>query len=166
MTLKDLPHDELSPARVWRELDEDTRKLAATSLYDDAAGRREADQAVARAIRFREAALRRLPVEQRAAHLLRSVRPDDSLAGSLLMALHVQHRRPMLEAFLTDLNIPQNGGIIDESYELTSPEPEALSAGVNNLYEKFSRSEVEVYLASLLALDPDTWGGLAELLRR
>jgi hypothetical protein len=166
--LERLPLEELEPAALWAELDDGTRRLAAESLYggarDSGAGRAEADRAIAAAIRFRPVAVRRLPVERRVGYLLRVVRPDDALATSLLLALHLERRVPLLEAFLDRLEIPQQDGAIDDGYDLQPPPGDRLAAAVDGL-EDFPRGEVEIYLASLVALDPDTWGGLVPILR-
>ena len=39
-----------------------------------------------------------------------------------------------------------------------------LAPAVNALHERFDAPDVDLYLASLLALDPETWGGLKPLL--
>ena len=57
-------------------------------------------------------------------------------------------------------------GVIDEEYEPTPQDPEDLSKAVARLLEEFPVREVEVYLATLVALDPDTWGGLALVFRQ
>jgi hypothetical protein len=146
-----IPAEELTPARLWAELDDDTRRLAARSLYrgewEDPMGRREADLAIAEALRFREVA----------------VRPDDSLARSLLLALHLGQRKPILESFLDALEIPHEGGMIDENFDLEPPDAARLTGAVEKLRAGFPDDEVEIYLASLLAMDPETWAGLAEL---
>ena len=165
MELSRLTLDDLSPARVWTELDDQTRDLAARAVYGDSTWRREADAAVADAIRFRAVAVKKLPLEKRVSYLLRAVRPDDSLASTLLLALHLGHHVEMLQTFLDDLGIPNESGMIDERHEIRAPLPDRLSAATKNLFEKFDRQDVEIYLASLLAMDPDTWGALADLLK-
>ena len=101
---------------LWAEMDVETRRLAARCLYasdwDDVAARAEADAAIATALRFRAAAVRRLPLPKRVEYLTRVVRLDDSLATGLLRALHLSERRRMLGAFLDTLGIPQNDGVI------------------------------------------------------
>jgi hypothetical protein len=158
------PLDPLTPSALWSELDADTRLLAAQSLYRDPSARREADLAIAVALRFREAAVRKLPVQQRLSYLLRAVRADDSLAASLLLALHLAHRRPLLQAFLERLGIPQREGLIDAEYALEPFGKAELAAPVAELFERFPAGEVELYLRSLLALDPGVWSALGELL--
>ena len=55
--------------------------------------------------------------------------------------------------------------MIAEDYELGPVAANGLAPAVGKLHERFDGAEIEVYLASLLALDPDVWGGLGELLR-
>ncbi len=163
--LQNLPLDKLTPTRLWSALDEPVRRLAIHAMYDDPELRREVDQALAEALRFRPAAVRKLPVDRRVDHFVRRVRPDNSLATNLLTTLHLAHRRPLLGAFLDALDIPNDDGLIPPGHE---PEPFAadrLAPAVDGLRERFDTADVDVYLATLLALDPDAWGGLRPLLR-
>jgi len=156
--------DTSSPAALWSSLDDETREQAARSLYQakttPASGRTEADAAVCAAIRFRPTAVRRLPVERRIGYVLRAVRPDDSLACTLLLALHLDRRATMLETFLGRMGIPNDGGLIDEAYEMEPPGPERLAPAVAEIHERFPSREVELYLASLQAIDPETWAAI------
>lgn len=167
--LEQISLDDVTPAELWPKLDEETRREAARSLYQgrrsDGAFRREADLAIAAAIRFREVAVRKLSADKRIDYLLRSVHPDDSLAANLLLALHLEQRCPVLTTFLDRLEIPHEEGMIDGEFDLQPPPPERLAPAIDALYDGFAREQVEVYLASLLALDPETWAGLPEALR-
>ena len=166
--LRSLPLEGLSSSRLWAHLDPGLRALAARSLYahdwGDAPTRREADLAVAQALRSREASVRRLPVEKRALYLARLVRPNDRLASSLLLAFHLKLRRPLLGTFLDALGIPHRDGLISDDHGLGAPEPAALARAASTLFVEHAAEEVETYLAALLAMDPDVWGGLAKLL--
>lgn len=166
--LRSLPLEGLSPARLWTHLDAPLRLLAARSLYahdwGNSPARREADLAVAQALRWRETAIRKLPLEKRADYLARAVRPGDSLASSLLTAFHLEQRQPLLAAFLDELGIPHQGGLIHEGHEMKAPSPEDLARAVAKLFAAHPRDEVETYLATLLALDAEVWGGLSKLL--
>ena len=159
--------DNLNPFTLWGGLDAETRTEAARALYsrdhDDHDARHEADQALAEAMRFRLVAVRKLPIEKRAARLAALPRLDESLVSALLIALHVARRRPMLAVFLDHLGIPHNEGVIDGGYEPEPHNPESLSKAVDGLLEEFPIREVEVYLATLMAMDPDTWDGLARV---
>jgi len=165
MPLQELPIDDLSPSRLWGALDAETRALAARAMYGERETRREADAAVASALRFRPAAVSKLPVEQRVNYLLRAVHPDDGLAGSLLLALHLTYRRPLLAAFLDRLGIPHDDGLIDPDHDVEQIDPQTLTAAVEQLYTSFPAADVELYLTSLVAMDPDAWSGLLPALR-
>jgi hypothetical protein len=160
-----IPLEKLTPSRVWAELAPEAKALAAQALYarsEEAGNREEANLAIASALRFRIQAVRQLPVEKRVHYLVRAVRPDDSLASSLLTKLHLEHRAGMLSSFLDALEIPQRDGVIDEEVELEPIDAARLSAAADRLRERYPADEVEVYLATLVAMDPDIWRGLAE----
>lgn len=167
--IDELPEGKLTPSRLWSAMDVETRRIAAGSLYeqadDDASDRREAENAIAKALRFRPESVRKLPAARRADYLARVVCPDDSLASSLLIALHLVHRRPMLSAFLDELGIPQHGGLIDSGHEIDPLDAAQLESAVARLRESFPTAEVELYLASLAAMDADVWSGLEPILR-
>jgi hypothetical protein len=162
----DLAH--CSPSQLWASLDSDERVLAARSLYahdwGDNPARREADAAIMFGMRFRESAVRQLPHERRAAYLAKSVRPNDALAGSLLLAIHLENRRSMLAAFLDALGVPHVDGLIAEDYEPKAPTEKALSKAADALFAAFPARDVEIYLASLYVLDRVTWAGLEPVL--
>ena len=109
--------------------------------------------------------MRKLSAGKRIEYLLRAVRPDDSLAANLLLALHLEGRRALLTTFLDRLEIPHDEGMIDGDFDLQPPPPERLAPAVTALFEEFPAEQVEVYVASLVALDPDTWAGLPEVMR-
>lgn len=168
--LTQLAIDRLSPARLWASLDPETRLLAARSLYrhdwGQAPTRREADLAIASGMRFRDTMVRQLPGDKRAMYLAKNVFPTESLAGSLLLALHLEERRELLSAFLDALGVPHENGLIAEDHEMQVPSPQALEKAAAALFAKFDPERVEIYLASLLAMDTATWGGLSDVLTR
>jgi len=167
--LEKLPLRELTPARLWTELDPETRELAARTVYSDAldddTSRLEADTAIATALRFRPVAVRKLPFEKRVGYLLRAVRVDDSLASTLLLALHLGRRRPMLATFLDQLGIRHEEGVIQDD-EFEPPAEEKLAAAVRAVYASFPETEADVYFATLIAMEPEAWDGLIEVLER
>lgn len=161
------PHD-VDPAGLWAALDADVREEAVRAVYrgsrDQGQARREADRAIAAALNFREVAVRKLPTERRIGYVLRSVRPDDQLASTLLMGLHLEERTALLSAFLDALGIEHEDGLIGDD-EGAPPTPAALAEAVAAVSASFPADQVEVYLASLIAMDPETWGGLADAVR-
>jgi hypothetical protein len=132
--------------------------------HGDSAARVEADVAIARALRFRDVAVKKMPVDKRIAYLARAVRPDAALATHLLVALHLEQRRAMLAAFMDSLAIPHDEGQISQDHKLQPPAEAELAIAAAALRERFPADEVELYLASLLAIDPETWGGLGKVL--
>ncbi len=164
-----VPLDQLNASRLWAKLPAEVRLLAARSLYahrgSDDSSRREADATIAVGMRFRESAVRQLPVEKRAGYLAKGPAPSESLAASLLLALHLEQRRPMLRSFLEALGIPNEDGLITDDDALTPQAAESLAKAATRLFESFPADEVELYLLTLLALDPDNWGGLEPVLR-
>jgi hypothetical protein len=159
--------DRPTPSRVWTALPPEVKELAARAMYsrDQDDRRVEADMALATQLRFRPTAIRRLPIDKRVGYLARQVRPDDSLAGSLLMALHLDHRVEVLAAFLDALEIPHEGGMISDDFDLEPVAEDRLRAATAQLLKRLDVDEVEIYLLTLVALDPDTWGELAGVLR-
>jgi len=162
--------DAPTPARLWAELDPGTRRQAAAALYrgtrGHAAGRREADAAISAVLRFREVAVRRLTIERRVGYLSGAVRPDDGLATSLLLALHLERRTALLRTFLDQLGIPHQDGVIDDEADVDQIDFRRLDEAVDGLYAVHPREQVELYLASLITMEPEMWRGLAEALRR
>lgn len=158
-----------SPSQLWASLEPDVRLSAARSLYahdwGDAPTRREADFAIMHGMRFRETAVRQLPVEKRANYLARSIRPGDSLAGSMLLAFHLEQRRAMLGAFLDALGIPHDNGLIDDGHELKPPTRAAIEKAAKALRGTFPDADVELYLATLYVLDRSTWAALESILQ-
>jgi len=56
--------------------------------------------------------------------------------------------------------------MIDPQHDVEPPAPDRLADAVVALRAEFPAPDVELYLMSLLAMEPDTWGGLAEVLGR
>ena len=160
---------ELTPSRLWAGLDPETRELAARTVYSDAldddTSRLEADTAIATTLRFRPVAVRKLPLDKRVGYLLRAVRADDSLASTLLLALHLGKRRAMLAAFLDQLGIEHEDGVI-QAEDFDPPSAEAMSTAVEAVYEAFPAAEADVYFATLIAMEPEAWEGLVQVLER
>ncbi|TDI50805.1 MAG: hypothetical protein E2P01_00540 [Acidobacteria bacterium] len=158
--------DQLSPAGLWSQLDDTTREEAVRSVYSDGpgGGKLEADLAIANALRFRPDAVKQLPLERRVRYLLKTVHIDDSLASTILLALHLGERAEILQTFLDELGIPQTGGLIDEGHDLQPPDAEALTRAAASICARFDASQADLYLAALVALDPVTWGGLRDVI--
>jgi len=158
-----------APAQLWASLEPEVRLAAARSLYShdwgEAPTRREADFAIMQGMRFRESAVRQLSVDKRASYVARSIRPNDSLAGSMLLALHLEQRRAMLSAFLDALKVPHDNGLITEDHDMKPPTAAALAGAAKTVRDQFPADEVELYLATLFVLDRVSRAGLEPLLK-
>lgn len=158
--------ERLSPSRLWSAVDPEVREAAARAglTSEDEQVQAEAHLSLAMQLRFRPASIKTLPIDKRVRYLARQVRPDDSLASSLLLALHLGDRRALLGTFLDCLEIPHEDGLIDGDHDVEPPSEEALAGAAAALFEAHDDAHVELYLAALLALDPETWGGLRPVL--
>lgn len=163
--IRTLDLQSLSPSTLWSVLPEPVREEAARCAYHENApeSRKEVDQAVAAAIRFRPSAVRQLPVDRRVGYLLSAVHPGDSLALTLLIALHLHGRSQLLTTFLDDLEIEHERGAIREGFDLQPPKADRLRKAIESLLAAHPPDQVEVYLASLCVMDPDTWGGISAI---
>ena len=104
-------------------------------------------------------------MDKRVGYLLGAVRVNDALASTLLLALHLGRRRAILAAFLDQLGIEHEDGVIQVD-EFETPTAEKFTAAVGAVYEAFPADEAEVYFATLIAMEPEAWEGLIEVLER
>lgn len=160
---KDVP---ASPGRLWKRIPLDRRMEAAAAFWEDEEGvdqQAEALLAIASHFHFRLKTTRALPAERKVRYLASLPGLSDSVAGRVLVAFHLRHRRPMLAAFLDALGIAHDNGVLTAE-ELTPPDPARLAEAASKLRAEFPKDEVELYFQTLLVQDPETWDGLAALL--
>lgn len=160
---KDLP---ATPGRLWKRIPLDRRTEAATAFWKDEEGveqQAEALLAIASHFHFRLKTTRTLPLERKVRYLASLPGLSDGVAGRVLVAYHLEHRRPMLSAFLDTLGIAHDNGVLSGD-ELTAPEPVKLAEAAARLRAEFPKEDVDLYFQTLLVQDSDTWGGLAPLL--
>lgn len=116
---------------------------------------------VADARKMRPIAARKLPPEAQA-RIVATVRdPGEVLASSLLVALHLGPRKPMLIAFLDALGLPHEDGVLKDD----SAEPialENLKKACDALTSE-SPAAVRIYLNTLWLQDPDRWAHAREI---
>jgi hypothetical protein len=153
-------------SQLWKNLPPEKRVAAADALWRDAEAMEQQVEAIvllARRLNFRAKSVQTLPVEQRARHLARVPDVSDSLAARALVAYHFDIERPLMAAFLDALGVPHEEGLIT-SEELPPPAKEQLSGAIAKVHESFAQDDVDLYLRTLVALDPDTWTNLDALL--
>lgn len=156
------------PSEIWKRLPSATRLQAAEAFWRDAespeiaAQHAEAIVALARRLNFRPKSLQGLPVERRAKFLAQMPDVSDAIATRALIAFHFTARRPLMGTFLDALGIEHENGLITAE-NVAAPATQALAKAVDALRGSFDRSDVDLYLRTLAALDGDTWGNLDTL---
>jgi hypothetical protein len=157
---------ETTATRIWKHLAAEDRLEAAQALLREPAPDAFAAAlgAVIRARRLRPQVARTMPAEQQARILSSGLDPGEPLAASLLIALHLSARRPLLVAFLDALGLPHEDGVLKEEADaLPPPATDKLRDAVRGLEAAFPAGQVRAYLNTLLLQDPERWSGLAEV---
>jgi hypothetical protein len=154
---------EPTAVRVWKRLSAAERHSAANHLFAEPTPENvgAALGAIARARRMRPQAVRTMPAEDQARALAAILDPGEPLAGSLLVALHLGERRPLLSAFLDALGLPHEDGILKDDAGET-PTPDALRTAVGAL-AGFPRDHVALYLNTLFLQDAERWAAIGEV---
>ena len=154
------------PSQLWKQLTPERRQQSAEAFWKDnnaSVEHAEAIVAIAQRIKFRPKSVIALPVEKKARHLVALSAVSELVAARLLVAYHLAHQRPMMGAFLDALGIAHEEGLIKDE-EMEAPSAERLEQAVNALNAKFPVDDVALYLTTLWWQDPETWGGLEDLI--
>ena len=160
--------EQFRPSKLWKQMPPGRRLQAAEAFWQDEHSveqHAEAVMAVAQRLKFRAKSAAALPVEKKAKHLAALTSLSDTLAGRLLVSYHLTTQRPMMGRFLDALQIAHEDGLITEE-ELKAPSAELLGSAARALAADFPRDDVELYFATLVSQDPETWQGLTEVLPR
>ena len=155
----------VSAGQLWKHVPPERRAAAAQAFWAETNASAQADAMAEMAshLKFRPKSVQALPVEKKVRYLASMPALSDSVAGHVLVAYHVATKRPMMVAFLDQLGIKHDDGVIAEK-DLKPPEPRRLEAAVAKLFDEHPHEDVELYLSTLLVQDRDTWGGLAAVL--
>lgn len=161
-SLQEIP----TPAALWRSWSVERRTPLIEALWDGTDSRPlriSAIQYAARTRNIREAMLQK----QAAVAVSRLVRlptlPPPMATGIARHYLVLRHR-DMLAAFLDELQVPHDHGLLPESTE--PPSEEALAAAAAAVTAQFPADLVQLYFAVLLDSDGDTWRNLPIALGR
>lgn len=142
------------------------RRIAAAALFwaDDQSTEQqvEAVAALATHMKFRAKSVIALPLAKKAKYLATLPTVSETVAARALVTYHLERQRPMMAAFLDGLGIAHEDGLISEE-NVSKPEPEKLRTAAADLGTKYPREDVDLYFATLVSQDPDTWGALADL---
>jgi hypothetical protein len=153
------------PSILWKSLSAERKLQAADAFWKDGnAGVEQAEvmTAIAQRIKFRPKSVVALPREKKSKHLLALNNVSEMVAARLLVAYHLDQRRPMMASFLDALGVAHEDGLInDENFE--APSAERLQQAAHALSQSYPPEDVALYLTTLVWQDPETWGPLAEL---
>jgi hypothetical protein len=156
------------PVRIWKRMTAEQRMAAAEPFWADEQSTDQQIEAVALIashMKFRTKSVVGLPPEKRVKYLSTLPTISDAIVARALVSYHLERQRPMMSAFLDELGIThENGLIADET--VPAPSPEKLSAAARSLAGKFPVEDVRLYFATLVSQDPDTWGGLVDELQQ
>ncbi len=153
---------EPSASRVWRKLPREERLLAAAAFLRDPipALHATALAAIVRARRLRPQVARAMAPDEQAGALSGILDPGEPLAGSLLVALHLGERRPLLASFLDALGVPHEDGVMKEEAEGLPLEAAKVEQAARELKTRFPAEQVALYFNVLLLQDPERWAAL------
>lgn len=153
------------PLALWKAMPMEKRVRAADAFWRDtespdiAMQQAEAMMLIARRLNFRLKSVQGLSIERRASQLAHVADVSEPIASRALIAYHFQTMRPLMAAFLDALGIAHENGLISEE-NVTAPGRDKLVAAVKTIAPSFPADDIDLYLRTLTALDPDTWGEL------
>jgi len=153
------------PVALWKAMPVEKRIRAAEAFWRDtespdiAMQQAEAAMLLARRLNFRLKSVQGLSIERRASQLGHVADVSDSIASRALIAYHFQSMRPLMAAFLDALGIAHDAGLISEE-NVEPPSRDKVAAAVKAIAPSFPADDIDLYLRTLTALDPETWGQL------
>jgi hypothetical protein len=157
--------EQFRPSKLWKHMPPDRRLEAARAFWEDensAEQQAEAVVTIAQHLKFRPKSAAALAIDKRSRYLAGLPNVSDLLASRLLVAYHLAAQRPMMGRFLDALGIAHENGLITEE-NVQRPEGPRLAEAAKTLRAEYPEPDVELYFATLVGQDPDTWGELQEL---
>jgi hypothetical protein len=147
--------------RILKELaDADSRRrvLAAFWRHAEPQSKLLATAHLAKALRFREETLRKMPPEKKADLLAsRLGSPDfEEFFEIALMQYHTHEQNDLMAAFLDRWSIPHQQGTI-EGDDYARPQRDQVKAAAADLEPQFDRRDIALYLAAAGLLMDDAW---------
>jgi hypothetical protein len=155
---------ETSARGIWKKVPREDRKHAAVTFLEDPPPELYAAalSTVIRVRKLRPQVARAMSPEALADALSTVVDPGEPLVSSLLIALHLGSRRPLLVAFLDALGVPHENGLLKEEADaFPAPSAEALRKAAAAVAGTFPVDQLGVYFNTLVLQDPERWQGLA-----
>lgn len=156
----------LAAASLWKGMTPAQRLAAADAFWRDEQATDDQIRAVmliAQQKKFRPKSVVALEIDRKARHFASLVTLPEGLAARALIAHHLATQRPMMGAFLDALGIAHEDGLIKENSVM--PEADKLATAAAQIGQLYPAEDVSLYLKTLLCQDPDTWSGLADVVK-
>lgn len=155
-----------SAARIWKRLPREDRLAAASAFWKETPSE-VAGMALAALVKVRHVrpqVARALPPEEQARTLASVLDLGEPVASSLLVALHLGERRPMLKTFLDAAGIANEDGMLEDEADDAPVKQDAASRGTAALAAAgFTADQIRTYLNTLWLQDPERWSVLEKL---
>lgn len=148
---------------MWKQMTDAQRARAAEAFWKEGQAGPEHAEVVgllSRRLNFRVKSIMALPIERKVKYTAGLAAVSDGVAGRLLIAYHLTHQRPMMAEFLDALGIAHDNGLIDDEAQPTVA-AEKMPAAADALRKAHPAEDVDLYFATLVLQDPQTWGALA-----
>lgn len=152
------------PSKLFRRMPLERRLEAADLFWNDehsADQQMEAVASIATHMKFRPRSILALAPERRARYLAQLPTVSDAIAARALVSYHLERQRPMMAAFLDQLGIAHENGLISEE-NVAKPDADKVKDAVKHLSANYPADDVSLYLATLVSQDPDTWEALVD----
>jgi hypothetical protein len=156
----------LTPSRLWKQMSAPQRLASARAFWADDEAVDDQIQAallIAQKKKFRPKTVIGLDLDRKSRHLASLASLPDSIAGRVLVVYHLSDQRALMSSFLEALGIEHENGLIKA--DDVKPDEEKLAPAAAVLARQFPPDDVRLYLTTLLCQDPETWGGLDEIVK-
>jgi hypothetical protein len=118
---------------------------------------------IAQQKKFRPKTVIGLDLDRKSKHLASLSSLPDAIAGRLLVVYHLSDQRTLMARFLDALGIQHEDGLIKD--EDVKPDAAKLAPAASELLRDFPADDVRLYMTTLLSQDPETWGGLDQIIQ-
>jgi hypothetical protein len=148
--------DTLTPSRLWKQMNGAQRLASARAFWADDEAIDDQIQAallIAQQKKFRPKTVIGLDLDRKSKHL----------ASRVLVLYHLTDQRALMGRFLDALGIEHENGLIKE--DDVKPDKTKLAPAAATVTREFAPDDVRLYLTTLLCQDPETWGGLEEIVK-
>jgi hypothetical protein len=153
------------PSRIWRRMPLERRIEAAGLFWNDehsADQQLEAVASIATHMKFRAKSVLGLPAEKRSKYLATLPNVSDAVAARALVSFHLERQRPMMGAFLDLLGIAHENGLIGDE-NVAKPDAAKVKEAAKQLATTYPPDETQLYFATLVSQDPETWEALVDV---